>query len=329
MTTLPAVRQAADLKPWTPTFAMSVNEAVEQVRMKREFFKRCMIENTHYGTIPGTPKPSLWKPGAEFLLSSMGLHCEVPVKESVRDYTGRDHGGEAFVEFLCSGVVYRQIGPQPGDRMVIAMADGLCNSWETKYRWRNAKRRCPDCDGETIRENDKGFYCWRKIGGCGHEFQSGDARITAQTLGLVKNPDIADLSNTILKIAGKRAYVASTLLATGCSDIFTQDLSDDEDGPGAGEDGGDSGRRSNGGGGRQTGGSRGGSAQSGSLTAEQESELRELNEALGDKKWSVPLFKAKVGRPNGYTVIKAELEALGAGAQPPATGEEPAEGEPS
>jgi hypothetical protein len=319
----PAIRHTAPMTAWTPTFAMSVAEAKAQVEMKRAFMKEVMRKDEHYGTIPGTPKASLWKPGAELLLSSMGLHCEVTVKESVRDYTGRDHNGEPFVEFLCTGTVYRQIGPTVIDRMVIAQADGLCNSWEAKYRWRNAKRRCPDCDAETIRENDEGFYCWRKIGGCGHKFQPGDDRITGQKLGLVKNPDIADLSNTILKIGGKRSYVAATLLATGCSDIFTQDLSDDDDPPGGDTDTpGGTERRSNGNG-RSSGGRRGGPSGS-SLTAEQEAELRELNEQLGDRKWSPAILNAKLGRP--YEVTKAELDALMGGAKPPAAaaGEESA-----
>jgi hypothetical protein len=36
----------------------------------------------------------------------------------------------------------------------------------------------------------------------------------------------ADVANTILKMADKRAYVAMSLLATAASDIFTQDLED-------------------------------------------------------------------------------------------------------
>jgi len=329
----PAVRQSAPPAAWTPTFAMTLDHAVEQVKTKREFFKRCMIEDTHYGSIPGTPKPSLWKPGAEFLLSSMGLHCEVSVVQSVRDYTGADHNGEAFVEFLCSAVVYRQIGPGRDDRMVIAQADGLCNSWEEKYRWRVAKRRCPDCDAEAIRENDEGFYCWRKIGGCGNTFQSGDDRISSQKLGLIPNPNIADLANTILKIAGKRAYIAASLLATGCSDIFTQDLSDDDDGggdPGAGqENGGRRTGRTNGNGGVRNGGRTAtGRAGSGGPADAQMAELRELNDQLGDRKWSPALLDGKA-KGLGYEKVKAELEAqLGKAPDvtPPGDGGESAEG---
>ena len=42
----------------------------------------------------------------------------------------------------------------------------------------------------------------------------------------MKNPDVADLVNTILKMADKRALVAATLIATGMSEYFTQDIED-------------------------------------------------------------------------------------------------------
>lgn len=42
----------------------------------------------------------------------------------------------------------------------------------------------------------------------------------------VENPDIADVYNTVLKMAKKRALVDATLTATGCSSMFTQDVED-------------------------------------------------------------------------------------------------------
>jgi hypothetical protein len=44
----------------------------------------------------------------------------------------------------------------------------------------------------------------------------------------VENPDIADVYNTVLKMAKKRAHIDATLTCTGASDMFTQDLIDDE-----------------------------------------------------------------------------------------------------
>lgn len=45
----------------------------------------------------------------------------------------------------------------------------------------------------------------------------------------VENEDIADVFNTVLKIAKKRAHIDATLTVTGAADLFTQDLIDEDD----------------------------------------------------------------------------------------------------
>jgi hypothetical protein len=234
---------------WTPRFALTVDQAVELVDQKREFMKRVMREGEHFGTISGTPKPTLYKPGAELLNSTMGLHSDSSINTvpPVIDLLGTEHGGEAFVMFQKTCEIYRE--EIPGERILIARASGNCNSWEKKYRYRKADRTCPTCSktGTVIKGLAKyggGWLCWKNKGGCGAKFTDTDKRITDQNVGDVPNPDIADLINTVEKIAAKRALVAATLLATGCSDIFTQDLedgtsggSDDERGPAVDQDG--------------------------------------------------------------------------------------------
>ncbi len=44
--------------------------------------------------------------------------------------------------------------------------------------------------------------------------------------GKVENPNPADMFNTVLKMAKKRAFVDATITATACNDLFTQDLED-------------------------------------------------------------------------------------------------------
>ena len=46
------------------------------------------------------------------------------------------------------------------------------------------------------------------------------------TLYRIPNPEVADLVNTIQKMAQKRAVVAATLIATSASEFFTQDVED-------------------------------------------------------------------------------------------------------
>lgn len=225
--------QSQQLTTWTPRFALTVNEAVELVDQKREFMKRVMRENEHYGVIPGTKgKPSLFKPGAELLLSSMGLHPRYrDTAPAIEDWTGADHGGEPFFRYRRTCMITRSTGPGPDDYMVVAEASGNCNSWEKKYRYRASDRTCPTCGkkGTVIKGKDEyggGWLCFKKRNGCGAKFAYNDKRIIDQVVGDVPNPDISDLVNTLEKMADKRALVAATLLATGCSDIFTQDLED-------------------------------------------------------------------------------------------------------
>ena len=228
-----AVRETKALAAWTPTFAVAVDEAIERKREKNRFFREVMDEGLHYGKIPGAgDKPALLKPGAEMLLSNMGLSTEFEDESpAIVDLEGlTEHGNEAYIHYHRRCTVYRQTGPTMNDRIVIARASGSCSSREKKYRWRDSQRKCPDCGKPAIiagkKEYGGGFICFKKKDGCGAKFGENDARITGQTIGQVPNPDIADLDNTILKMADKRALVAATLVATGCSDIFTQDIED-------------------------------------------------------------------------------------------------------
>lgn len=47
----------------------------------------------------------------------------------------------------------------------------------------------------------------------------------------IENEDIADVYNTVLKIAKKRAHIDATLTVTGAADLFTQDLIDEDEAP--------------------------------------------------------------------------------------------------
>jgi hypothetical protein len=47
----------------------------------------------------------------------------------------------------------------------------------------------------------------------------------------IENEDIADVYNTVLKMAKKRAHVDATLTVTGAGDLFTQDLIDEDEQP--------------------------------------------------------------------------------------------------
>ena len=212
------ITQASHLMP-----AMSVGEATDRFRSLTTFVRTIMKEGTDYGPVPGTDKPTLLKPGAEKLTTFFGLRAVPTVIEKDEDWTGEGHGGEPFFYYWYRYGLYR------GD-LLIAEADGSCNSWESKYRYRWAERKCPTCGKTTIikgkDEYGGGWLCWAKRGGCGAKFKDGDELVEAQELGKVPNPNPADIVNTIKKMAQKRALVAVTLLAVNASEFFTQDMED-------------------------------------------------------------------------------------------------------
>jgi hypothetical protein len=217
--------------------AMEVARAVERYTLLNSFVGSVLREGTDFGKIPGTgDKATLLKPGAEKLAMFFGLS---PTFEHVRvteDWTGQDHGGEPFFYYLIKCRLSK-------NGVTVAEAEGSCNSWESKFRYRQGERVCPICGNATIKRSKfapkgapqgtpPGWYCYAKIGGCGVEFRDDDKAITEQQTGRVPNPDPADQVNTILKQAEKRALVAVTLIAVNASDYFTQDI---EDLPGFGE----------------------------------------------------------------------------------------------
>jgi hypothetical protein len=201
--------------------AVALDTILRVYQAKKEFIGAVLKEAVDYGPIPGGTKPALLKPGAEKLANFFSL---VPIFEditTIEDWTGVEHGGEPFFYYRQKCKLYK------GDQLK-GSADGSCNSWEKKYRYRQAERVCPTCGQPTILKSKQKaeWFCWAKKGGCGATFPINDKRITDQELGKIANPDVAEQVNTILKMAQKRALVAAVLITTGASDYFTQDVDD-------------------------------------------------------------------------------------------------------
>lgn len=206
----------------TSGLALSFTEMTMRVAQLDQFYREVMQEGTDYGKIPGTDKPTLYQPGAQMLDQIFGYAPTFEVMaSSVIDW---QRPIPFFHYVICCRLVSRRTNE------VVAEGIGSCNSFEDKYRWRNAKRVCPDCKGEAIikgkAEFGGGWLCFRKNGGCGAKFRDGDAAIEGQAVGRTENEDSASLENTISKMAQKRAHIAATLNATGASRIFTQDIED-------------------------------------------------------------------------------------------------------
>jgi len=108
----------------------------DQRKMLLDFVAKQLRKDVDYGVIPGTPKSSLFKPGAEKLLRLFGLGVrfvlsdkEIDRRENYASYTYK-----AEVFHLKSG-------------QVIAECEASCNSQEKKYKertawvWSNATNR--------------------------------------------------------------------------------------------------------------------------------------------------------------------------------------------
>ena len=199
---------------------LTIEQIVEQTKKIQQCIALVMIDGEHYGVIPGTqpkdgkpPKKVLLKPGAEKLCLLFRLDPEYDIVTSVET--------PSLIRF----VVKCTLTHIPSG-LRTASGLGSCNSNEDKYL-RPAAKKCPTCGKETVIKGSEqyggGWLCWKKKGGCGGKWNDGAPEIEGQDTG-IKDP--ADLHNTILKMACKRALVAAVLNATAASDFFTQDLDD-------------------------------------------------------------------------------------------------------
>ena len=217
------VEQTTDLALSNHDFTLpakpQVQAVLQQVEEFRALIKSELREGPDYGTIPGTSKPTLLKPGAEKIAKLLVLADTYEITDKTADW----EMGLFQYEVRCSLVSIRT-------GQIVAQGVGECNSYESKYRYREAKRRCPQCGAEAIIkgkvEYGGGWVCFGKIGGCGAKWGDGASVIESQTIGRVLNEDPADQVNTILKMAKKRSLVDASLSVGSLSNLFAQDLED-------------------------------------------------------------------------------------------------------
>ena len=102
---------------------MNLSE-VQNTMQKISDFQKIIQSTLHqghdFGIIPGTPKPTLLKPGAEKILMMMGLRSEFEIADSTRDWQ------EGFFQYQVRSKLYK------GD-FLITEGLGACNSKEKKY----------------------------------------------------------------------------------------------------------------------------------------------------------------------------------------------------
>lgn len=172
--------------------SLTAAEIRAQVNLIQEVMKAVMKDGVHYGTIPGTDKPTLYKPGAEKVLMTF----RIAAQHVIEDLSGPDE--------IRYRVTVRGVSQASG--VTLGEGVGECSSNEEKYKWRRPVHENEYKAAPEDRRREK--YT-----------RNGDVWQQVRT-------EPADVANTILKMAHKRGLVAMTLVVTGASDVFTQDIED-------------------------------------------------------------------------------------------------------
>jgi hypothetical protein len=190
------VNQVATIQP-RAIAAFTADDMKTHVQRIQQVMKAVMKDGTHYGKIPGTPKPSLWKPGAEVLCVTFHI---------APSYRVDDLSDEDCIRYQMTCV-----GTHQRTSAILGEGMGECSSNEEKYKWRRTTGPKEFEATEERRRRVKYGY-------------DREARAEYEVRQVRTEP--ADIANTVLKMACKRAQIAMTLNVTAASDIFTQDLED-------------------------------------------------------------------------------------------------------
>jgi hypothetical protein len=176
---------------------MAVADIISHVATVQEVMRAVMKPDVHYGKIPGAgDKPTLFKAGAEVLC----MVFRIADSYQVEDLSTAD------------SIRYRVncIGTHQASGIVMGAGLGEASSNEEKYKWRKAVCR------EEWEETPANLRRVKHARGKGGTFYKVDQIRT----------EPADIANTVLKMANKRAKMAMVLNVTAASDCFSQDLED-------------------------------------------------------------------------------------------------------
>ncbi len=141
-----------------------MDELASQVSLIQEAMGRVLEKGVHYGTIPGTFKPSLWQPGAEALCQMFGFQTAMIRTDQYEDW---EHGIFSYT-YKC------ELRDKRGE--LITVREATCSTEEVRYK-------------------------------------------SAQGSGR----PAAELRETIMQMAQKRAYVSAVKASAAASAIFSMD----------------------------------------------------------------------------------------------------------
>lgn len=176
----------------------SIASIAAQRTQIEQLMAAAMKKDIDYGTIPGTPKPTLYKPGSEKLLSMFHLAAK-PVVDDLSTPDCMRY--RVFVQIT-----------EMGSGRYLGEGVGEASSAEAKYQWRGIV--CEE-EWQTTPE-DRRRVIWKK--GAYSGGKQGPPYPVQQVRTYME-----DVANTILKMAKKRAQIDAVLTVTAASDVFMQD----------------------------------------------------------------------------------------------------------
>ncbi|WP_243149496.1 hypothetical protein [Clostridium niameyense] len=169
----------------------AIQGTMQKIATFQAVIQKNLKDGHDFGVVAGAgSKPTLLKPGGEKICMMFGLNPEYEFLERTEDYK------DGFFAYNIKCTLYRNGNP-------VSQGVGNCNSMEKKYRYINVDEVPDGVDPSTV---EKVTTKW------------GTEKYK------IPNPHIADLVNTILKMAKKRAFIDAVLQVASLSDVFTQDL---------------------------------------------------------------------------------------------------------
>lgn len=187
-------------------FDISAEEAKKKLKAIHEFQKvvKSQLKKNHdVGIIPGTDKPTLFKPGAEKIIKLLNCFDDYNILDAVRNWE------KPFFHYEVKCVLYEM-----ETNTAVSSGIGECNSYESKYRY----RWIPEWNLTSEQKSVKDTMPFKEKG---YRNKKGKFKLYR-----FENDDIFSLVNTLLKMAKKRAQVDAALSLGRLSDLFTQDLED-------------------------------------------------------------------------------------------------------
>jgi len=172
--------------------------SAEQIHAQVQLIQRVMLtemqDGVHYGTIPGCgDKPALLKAGAEKLCMTFRLAPKYDIE---------DLGIDGERRYLIRAKLYTI-----KHGLFLGEGVGEASTQEEKYAWQKASDVEYDEQLDLSRRRVK------------HYGSADQKQVRA---------NISDRSNTVLKMGKKRALVDAVLTVTAASDMFSQDLDEDD-----------------------------------------------------------------------------------------------------